>query len=385
VDIITGEILWTDKINVDHEDIITLQDEIASKIVDGLKLKISEKEQEQMNNRPSTTNPEAYECLLRGKHLQLKATLQTYRKEDMDAAVEMFKEAVRLDPNFAQAYADLGRCYANYVIRGMGGVQYYELAEAALDRALSLDETLIDPRVFRLYIYLFKGQKEWAREELKELLQRAPNDATVHAVAANLYRWDGLYEAALHQYTTRINLFPVAAPEGYSGRGRIFTYQGQYEKALEEFKKGLAIQPEHTGLRSFMAKSLYYKGEIDKAIELLQETLASNPNVQFARYFLAMCLSKKGQPEDAQAFIDEKLIAVAEADGDGAYWLGSIYALLGRNEEAMNWLERAIRIGYENYPWFKADANLDSLRREPRFQKLIDELRMRWEKLQQEA
>jgi serine/threonine-protein kinase len=384
VDIMTGQILWSDKINVDYNDIITLQDEIACKIVEGLRVKISQSEQEQLN-RPTTTKPEAYEYLLRGKHLLIKAMYQTYRKEDMDAAVEMFQEALKLDPDFAQAHADLGRCYANYVIRGLGGVHYYELAEEALNRALSLDASLIDPRVFRLYIYLFKGQKQPAREELKMLLQRAPNDATVHAVAANLYRWDGLYEEALQQYSTRITLFPVAAPEGYSGRGRIYGYMGQFDKALAEFKKGLAIEPEHTGLRSFLAITLYFMGDEAAAIESLKETLASNPDVQYARFFLAMCLTKTGRRDEARQLIDDRMVAYAEADGDGAYWLGSVYALLGEKDEANNWLHRATKIGYENYPWFSRDPNLNLLRQDPRFIELLAGLRGRWEQLKQEV
>ncbi|MCS6804087.1 MAG: protein kinase [Acidobacteriota bacterium] len=384
VDIVTGEILWTDKIDVDHADIITLQDAIAGKIVTGLKVKLSQAEQEQMN-RPTTTSPEAYEAMLRGKHLQIKAIYQTYSKDDLDGAVQMFKEAIALDPQFAQAYAGLGRCYANYVIRSLGGVQYYELAESVLQKALELDDGLIDARIHLVYIYLFKGQKEKARQEVSELLQRAPNDATVHAVAANLYRWDGLYEAALQQYNIRISLFPVAAPEGYSGRARIFTYQGRYERALEEFNKGLAIEPHHAGLKAFMAETLFYMGRIDEAMEMLNESLAANPNVQYSRIFLAMCYAKKGEPEKAREMIDEKVETFARADGDGAFWLGSIFALLGQTDEAIQWLTLATRIGYENFPWFERNPNLDPIRQEPRFIELMDHLRARWEQLAQET
>ncbi|MBI3950432.1 MAG: tetratricopeptide repeat protein [Acidobacteria bacterium] len=134
-----------------------------------------------------------------------------------------------------------------------------------------------------------------------------------------------------------------------------------------------------------MAETLLHKGEVDKAIELLHEALHLNPNVQYSRLFLAMCLIGKGETEQARQLLDEKAIAFAEADGDGAYWLGSVYAMLGEKEEAIEWLQRAIRIGYENYPWFEADANLNSLRQESRFQKILNGLQMRWERLQQKA
>jgi serine/threonine-protein kinase len=384
VDIVTGEILWSDKINVDSRDIITLQDEISRQIVEGLKVRISQTEQEQLGG-PNTTNPEAYECYLRGRHLLIKSTFQTYRKEDLDAAVQMFQEALALDPDFAEAHASLGRCYANYVIRGMGGVHYYELAETELDAALHLDNTLVDPRIFRVYMYLFKGQKERARTEIKELLQRAPNDPTIHAVAANLYRWDGLYDEALEQYSTRIKLFPVAAPEGYSGRGRVFSYRQEFDKAVAEFEKGLATEPQHTGLMTFLAETLYHKGDIERAMQLLSDALAFNPNVQSTRMFMAMCLSQTGQPDKAKELLDENVIAFAEADGDGAYWLGALYALLGEKDDAVKWLHHAIQVGYENYPWFIVDHNLDSLRQDPQFHQMMEDLGARWERLRQEA
>ncbi len=383
IDITTNEILWSDKIDVDHKDIISLQDDIVRHIVEGLKIKISESEQERLT-RPLTDSAEAYEYALRGKHLLIKSTYQSYRKEDLDAAVEMFQEAIKLDPQFAYAYAGLGRCYTNYVIRGIGGVSYYELAEEVFDRALRLDETLVDPRIFRLYIYLFKGEKQRAREEIKDLLHRAPNDATVHAVAANLYRWDGLYEYALREYNIRIKLFPVAAPEGYSGRGRIFTYRGEYDRAIAEFKKGLAIEPEHAGLRSFLAKALYHKGDVDEAIRLLEDTLAFNPDIQYTRLFLAMCLVRKGEPERARAFIDDRFLNVAEADGDCALGLGALYALLGETRQAITWIRRAIHIGNENYPWYERNPDLESLRSEPDFVELMNDLRARWMRLKAE-
>jgi tetratricopeptide (TPR) repeat protein len=154
---------------------------------------------------------------------------------------------------------------------------------------------------------------------------------------------------------------------------------------VAEFEKGLATEPQHTGLMTFLAETLYHKGDIERAMQLLSDALAFNPNVQSTRMFMAMCLSQTGQPDKAKELLDENVIAFAEADGDGAYWLGALYALLGEKDDAVKWLHHAIQVGYENYPWFIVDHNLDSLRQDPQFHQMMEDLGARWERLRQEA
>lgn len=378
VDIVTGEILWSEKIDVAYSDIITLQDEISRSIVEGLKVKISRTEEDQLGRSP-TTSPEAYELFLRGKNLLLKSTFQTYRKEDLDAALKMFQRAIELDPQFGLAHSALGRCYTNYVIRGIGGPAYYDEGRKALERALELEPGYVEPRLFLIYSYLANGEKPKARSVIRELLKVAPNDHTVHAVAANVFRWDGLYNLALREYEARIQMFPQAAPEGYSGRGRLLIYQGRYEQAQTEFGRGLALEPNHSALKTYMAEAHYFHAEYDRAIELVRSVLESNPAYQAARLFLSWCLIHEGKIEEAQRLIDDHVRDLALADGDAAYWLASYHALLGERAEALDWLKTAIRVGNENYPWFARDPNWAKSRGDPDLEKLLSDLRARWE------
>lgn len=66
-------------------------------------------------------------------------------------------------------------------------------------------------------------------------------------------------------------------------------------------------------------------------------------------------------------------------DGDAAYWIGSIYALLGKRSEALEWLRRTVALGDVNYPWFQRDKNYDSLRADPEYQRIMTDVRRRWE------
>src|SRR5436853_6533632 len=114
VDTASGEIIWSEKIDVESKDIITIQDTISRQIVEGLRVKTSTKEQERLVKTP-TENAEAYENYLKGRTLLYKFITQTLDIHDLDNSVALFARAVELDANFALAYSGLGVCELNYV------------------------------------------------------------------------------------------------------------------------------------------------------------------------------------------------------------------------------------------------------------------------------
>jgi len=71
-------------------------------------------------------------------------------------------------------------------------------------------------------------------------------------------------------------------------------------------------------------------------------------------------------------------------DGDEAYWLGGVYALLGDRPQALDWLKRTVELGDVNYPWFERDKNYDSLRSDPEYQSIMAGARQRWEAYKKE-
>src|SRR5947209_3221159 len=99
LDVATGDLLWSDRIDADSADIITVQDIIARRIVEGLRLELSTDERDGMAQAP-TVNPEAYNEYLRGRDRMGRFIYHTVAREDVDAAIEHFERATRLDPNF---------------------------------------------------------------------------------------------------------------------------------------------------------------------------------------------------------------------------------------------------------------------------------------------
>ncbi|HET7287394.1 MAG TPA: protein kinase, partial [Pyrinomonadaceae bacterium] len=130
IDVASGELLWGDRIDTAASDIIVLQDTIAQRIVEGLRLELSPAEQSGIA-KASTQNALAYEQYLRGRDLFARFIFRTLSEDDCNEAIAHFERAIELDPNFALAYDGLGACHVNRVFKGFGGSEDYEQAEKA--------------------------------------------------------------------------------------------------------------------------------------------------------------------------------------------------------------------------------------------------------------
>lgn len=370
LDVQGGDILWSDKIDVAAGDIITIQDTIVQRIVSGLRLELSSDEEGQLAKRP-TENAEAYEEYLRARDCFGRYIFRTLAREDCDAAIERFQSAIHLDTSFALAHSGLGACYANRVFKGFGDAEDYERAEDAFSEALALDPELVEARMLMVFIYLSRGEKRKARDEVARLRRKAPNEGSVYFVKATLHRLDGEYERALRAWDKLSRLDPAAVVVASYNRARIFAYQARYDEALKELDRGSELEPDHPLIKTFRARVLYYLGEVEEARTLLSEVLEHNPGLEGIRPIYAMCLSKLGEHEAARAELTERVLEIADADHDIAYWTASAYALEDERDEAFRWLARAIDLGNENRAWFETDPNWDTLRGDDRFQELM--------------
>jgi eukaryotic-like serine/threonine-protein kinase len=372
LDVGSGDILWSDRIDTSAADIIAVQDTIAQRIVEGLCLELSPAEQDGLA-KPSTQNAAAYEQYLRGRDLFARFIFRTVAQEDCDAAIEHFQRAIELDPNFALALDGLGACYVNRVFKGFGGAEDYERAEVAFNKALAIDPKLIEARMLMVFVYLWRGQKQKARDEVARARREAPDEAVVHFVKATLHRLDGEYGRALRSYDRLMRLDPAAHVVASFNRALVYMYMGNFEETLKQLDQ--AGDPDNPLVKTFRALSLYYTGQTDAAAELMQQVVDSHPSMHGIRPFMAMFLSAQGKHQEARAQLNSAVIRNAEVDPDIAYSVASVYALEGLQAEAFDWLGRAIALGNENQPCFENDPNWSSLKSDPRFQELMEKVR----------
>ncbi len=374
LDVRTGEILWSDRIDADASDIIAVQDRIVQHIVDGLRVELSPDEKVELA-KGSTTDAAASEEYLRGRHCMGQFIYHTISRADLDSAIDHFERAIELDPKFALAHSALGSCYVNRVLKGLGEANDHQRAQAEFDKALAIDSKLLEARMQMIFIYIANGQKPKAREEVELLRQEYPNDVGVHFARGYLARLDADYERALRSFDRMVRLNPNERVVTSFHRARIFMYQGLYEEALAELDQGAALEPDHPLLKTFRGRVLYYRGEVDAATRILEQVLERHPKMDGIRPILAICLSAQGKHELANQQLTERVKVAAAADHDIAYWLASAYLLQGRQVLALKWLQKAIELGNENYLWFESDPNWSDLHDDPRFKEMMQRVR----------
>src|SRR5262249_42995917 len=305
------------------KDIITVQDTISRQIVEGLRVKTDTKEQERLVKSP-TADASAYESYFKGRTLLYKFITQTLETADLESAIGFFEKAIQVDQNFALAHSALGVCQINYVQKGIGGLEHYELAKRSFERALELDSKLVEPRVRMIYIDLTEGRSEAARKEIRRLVRSAPNEPSVYSVAAYVYRLSGQYDRALESWDRFLKLSPTDVVFASYNRARIFIYKLDYPKADAEIAKGTAFEPHHPMLVVYRALIDYYRGEVDKAAAAIEDNLARHPDLLSQKLFLAYCYLARGESERADSLIDDRLEEIARADQDAAYRLATV-------------------------------------------------------------
>ncbi len=371
IDVGSGELLWSDRIDTAASDIIVLQDTIAQRIVEGLRVELSPDEQDKIA-KASTQNPAAYEQYLRGRDLFARFIFRTLSRDDCDAAIEHFERAIQLDPNFALAHDGLGACYVNRVFKGFGGAEDYERAEVAFTKALAIDPNIFEARMLMVFVYLWRGKKEKAREEVNRARREAPNEPVVHFVKALLHRLNGEYGRALRSYDRLVRLDPAAHVVASYSRALVHMYLGHFDEVFRELDN--AGEPDNPLVRTFRALALYYTGQTDAAAEMMKDVVEKHPNMHGIRPNMAMFLSAQGKHDEALAQLTPDVKRNGEVDADIAYSIGSVYALEGLQGDAFEWLERSISLGNANRPCFENDPNLASLRGEPQFAELMKTL-----------
>jgi serine/threonine-protein kinase len=370
LDVRTSEILWSDRIDADASDIIAVQDTIVRHIVDGLRIELSPDEKVELA-KGSTTDAAASEEYLRGRHCMGQFIYHTISRADLDSALNHFERAIELDPNFALAHSALGSCYVNRVLKGLGEANDHDKAQAAFNKALALDPKLLEARMQMIFIYLSRGEKPKARTEVELLRDEYSNDVGVHFARGVVARLDSDYERALRSFDRMVRLNPAEVVVTSYNRARIFMYQRRFDEALAELDRGAESEPDHPMIQTFRGRVLYYRGQIDDAARIIEQVLERNPRMDGIRPMLAICFSAQGKHELANQQLTERVKISAASDHDISYWLASAYLLQGRQVLALEWLEKAIKLGNENYRWFESDPNWSDLHADPRFQKLM--------------
>ena len=271
VDAQTRRELRADSITVFGRDPFAVQDRVVNGVVQMLELEI-QPEERQILATHGTQVPAAY-----GLYLEGTGYLQNYDKpENVESAISVFRQASALDPNYALAYAGLGRAYwRKYELSR--DAQWVNESRDACEQALRLDSKLAAAHVCLGTLYAGTGSYEQAAEQLERAVEAEPTNDDAYRGLAHAYERLGKLAEAENTYQRAIRLRPDYWA-GYSNLGRFYFGQARYAEAEQMFQKVVTLAPD-----SFLG---YYSlggvelsaGEYTDAIESLEHSIAIRPS-----------------------------------------------------------------------------------------------------------
>jgi len=330
----TRHSVWGERYDRQLEDVFAIQEEIARSIAQALRITLTPQEEKTIARKP-TENPQAYDFYLRGRSYT--------RRENIEYALQMFEQAIQLDPNFALAHAGIADlCGLNYEIREQNQ-KWIDRGLAACDRATALAPDL--PEVLVAHARLFYAQRKYAEAALlaQRAIERKPDCDGLWNILGRAYFASGKFEEAA-----------ALADRAMEYNGDDYNTYISYDQSLER----LGRKKEAEAVRDRMTK-------------VLRQQLERVPEDVRARILLATNLAYYGQDADEAIRHLKTAVALRPNDPNTLYNAACTYGVLGRKSEALETIQRTFAAGYGNTNWAANDSDLECLHDEPEFRKLV--------------
>jgi tetratricopeptide (TPR) repeat protein len=348
-------------------DVLKLQTEIATAVANALKVSLLDDVSGKIE-LGGTRNPDAFDAYLRA----LKVHMGYHNGKDLQTAIVDYSEAIRLDPHFALAFANqsfvLSRYAANFAT-GTAIPESYDKARSAALKAIALAPDLVEGHLALARYYFFSPSLDFtgANEEYARALALAPGNARALQEYGHFAGIMGRKEAGIAAARRAVLLDPLNRFTHFS-LGFVLQYAHQYNEAISAYQGSLALDPDSQFARGSIGISYYLLGNLQSA----QASCQSEPNSSFSQMCLAIIYDKLGRHTNAEAMLAKYRAARGDA---AAYQYAEIYAQWGNASEALQWLETALRLRDGGLAYSKTDPLLDPLRKEPRFQAVMRELK----------
>ena len=360
-----GSPMWAAQFDEKFTDIFTVEDSISGQVAEALMPRLSGEERELLSRR-ETDDPEAYQAYLKGRyHWSL------FTEESFGRALEQFKEAIELDPQFALAHVGVADYYNWAAIYGMGSPrECFPKAKAAALRAIELDDSLAEAHAALGFTTVCYDWDPAAAElRFRRALELNPNSATAHHWYANLLAAQGRFDEAVREIKRAQELNPLSLLE-ISMTGWLCYQARRYEMAASELRRALELD-EGFGNGHMVLGNVYERmGMYDEALASLRKSVELLGGSVVPLWGLGYALAASGRPDEARGVLDE-LARHSETAYVSPYFFAVVHAGLGDADAAFSWLEKAYEARDEWLTWLGTEPKLDVLRADPRYRDLL--------------
>jgi serine/threonine protein kinase/tetratricopeptide (TPR) repeat protein len=334
----TGHGVWADRFDRTLEDVFAVQDEIARSITDALRITLSPQEERAIAHKP-TENAAAYDYFLRGRGYARRLT-----RTDLEFALQMYEHAIKADPNFALAYAELAIACAEIFYFHESEQKWVDRGRKACERALELDPNLGEAYAARSTIQEASKEFDDAVRSARRAIELSPNYGSAYfALGRALFRGDRPAEAAdMAQRAIEVggDDYNVYVPYimALDRVGRVAEADVLREGRVTALERQLEMVPEDARARILLSTNYAHFKKYDAAIAEVKKALTLRPN-----------------------------------DANILYNAACTYGLMEKKTEALDLLVRMKQNGFSQLDWARRDPDLACLHNDPAFLALLAE------------
>jgi TolB-like protein/Tfp pilus assembly protein PilF len=358
IDAKTDRPVWSHEYVRDMTSVLALQGEVAQAIADEIRITMTPQEQARLA-RPRPIIPEAQDSYLRG--------ILLLDVDNCNSAIALFNDALKANPNYAQAHAALATCYGRMGETGqMAYKEAFTRQKAEATRAIELDDSLPEGHA-ELANTAMTLDWDWttAATEFRRALELNPNSAVLHQKYAFYLVRTGHLPEALSEVRHGEELDPVSW-RSFHNEGFIEYFSRQYDQALSLIKRVRALDINPPDWSFLLGDVSAEKGMFPESIAAFKKS-GEGPDTLG---HLGNAYARAGQTAEAMKAI-ARLQDQVRKNGVGRYEIALIYTGLGKKQEAFQWLEEAYQTHDVGLIYLKIDPCLDPLRPDPRFEDLI--------------
>ncbi|MFN0277841.1 MAG: winged helix-turn-helix domain-containing tetratricopeptide repeat protein [Pyrinomonadaceae bacterium] len=369
INVQSGLVEGSFKVEQENAAIFAVQDAVAANIVGPLLTKLDRKSDDPSEKR-YTTNEEAYRLYIQGTVLVGKRNKESSRK-----AIEYLEQAVGLDPNYALAYARLAHAYNTQIYTGgtKNGDEDYLKAKAAIEKALALDPNLAEAHSYLGEMMVnYDADLAGAEREHKLAVALNPNSSTARRMYALLLSKLDRFDEAFAEIKTAIDLEP-ATQVNHLAYGFILWHARRCDEAITVEQRVLEMDPKVYFSYNVIHNCYRLKGEDDKAFEAYLQMQILDKDEPGEIDKLKAIYAKRGLRGISERELE--YWKAAEKRGNRNYNHLAFHSIeLGRNEDALAYLEKAFVEDRSSLVTLKVNPRYDPLRSDPRFDDLLERM-----------
>jgi serine/threonine protein kinase/tetratricopeptide (TPR) repeat protein len=334
--------VWSERYDREMADVFEVQDEIARRIAEALRVTLSPQEKEALAAK-ATENLQAYDLYLRGRSYARRLT-----RQDLEFALSMFENAVALDPQFALAWAAIANACSQYHFDHDRAPKWIERAAAACRRASALKSGLAEVEVAESWVHYTEGDYDTSTMRIRRVLATSPG-------------CEGGY------YLLCRSLFSA---------GRFQEVADVAEVAVQSSGEDYNVYVPILNALGALGKSEQRATFLQRRMQALEEQIRKVPEDARARVLLGQNYAEVGRAEDAVREM-EFAITLRPNDCTMHYNGACLFGLLGRKAPALESLKRAHEQGFVDVEWARRDPDLAILHGDPEFERLYPASRAR--------